>query len=147
MHDKDKSRGRLPLRRKIPEVLVPGVLFNPTPQSMKQFFKMFFASLVAIIIGGILSIGILIGIIINAATQSKTEKNDLLKSGPLLVIETDKRLHEQGEKNSFSALSKDISYTAGLYDAIQAIHAAKDDKSIKGIVLKLEGSANGWATT
>lgn len=107
---------------------------------------MFFASLLAMIVAGAIITGIVVGLIISAAKSTKTQKNSKLGTASIMVIETDKTLHEQGEESSFPSFSKDISTTAGLYEAISAIRAAKADKDIKGILLKLQGSANGWAT-
>jgi protease-4 len=114
---------------------------------MKQFFKMFFASLLAMIIGGVILVGITIGMIVTAINGVKTQKNtSKLSQASILVIDTDKHMHEQGEDNSFASLSNDISHSAGLYDVITSLKAAKDDANIKGVLLKLKGGANSWAT-
>ncbi len=113
---------------------------------MKQFFKMFFASLLAMVIAGFIVVGIIIGGIISIASSTKTQKNAKTSEASILVIETDKTMHEQGEENSFAAFSDDISHSAGLYDAVRSLKTAKADKNIKAVLLKLEGSGNGWAT-
>ena len=114
---------------------------------MKQFFKMFFASLLAMIVAGVIVAGVVIVMIVGAVSSAKNQKNTgKTTTASILTIETDKAFHEQGENNSFASLSNDISYNAGLYDAIKALKAAKTDNNIKGILLKLEGSSNGWAT-
>ncbi len=113
---------------------------------MRQFFKMFFASLLAMIVAGVILVGITIGLIISLASSAKTQKNAKPATASILLIETDRTLHEQGENNSFAAFSNDISYAAGLYDAVQALREAKKDNNIKAVLLKLEGSSNGWAT-
>jgi len=114
---------------------------------MKQFFKMFFASLLAMIVASVIVVGITVGMIVSAVKGVKTQKNTArVESASILVIETDKRLHEQGEQNSLASLSNDISYSAGLYDVIRAIKAAKDDENIKALLLKLNGGRNGWGT-
>src|SRR4051794_9404451 len=114
---------------------------------MKQFFKMFFASLLAMIVGGVILVGITIGMIVSAVNGVKSQKNTSKSSqASILVIETDKHLHEQGEDNSFASFSNDISHSAGLYDVITALKKAKDDANIKGVLLKLQGGANSWAT-
>ena len=114
---------------------------------MKQFFKMFFASLLAMVVASVIVVGITIGMIVSAVKGVKTQKNTArVDAASILVIETDSRLHEQGEDNSFASLSNDISYSAGLYDVLRAIKNAKDDDNIKALLLKLNGSRNGWAT-
>ena len=107
---------------------------------------MFFASLLAMVVAGVIIFGIIMGVIISIASSAKNQKNAATTTASILLIETDKKMHEQGESNSFAALSNDISYSAGLYDAIRALKAAKTDNNIKAIMLKLEGSSNGWAT-
>lgn len=109
---------------------------------MKQFFKMFFASLLAIIIAGVIMVGFLIGSLIGLATKSNENKT---KDNSVLVIDLQKRLHEQKQVNPF-AIFTDDNGNAGLYDAMQAIKHAKTDDKIKGILIKLEGGSNGWAT-
>src|SRR5689334_13500654 len=111
---------------------------------MKQFFKMFFASLLALIVGGVVLVGITIAMVIGAVKTAKTTRAE----GPadvssILLIETNKRLHEQGEKNSFPAFGGGQSYATGLYEVVAALRKAKDDDGIKGVLLKLEGGANG----
>ncbi len=109
---------------------------------------MFFASLLALIVGSVVVVGITIAMIVSAIKSVKTAKttSSPSESASILTIETDHRLHEQGEQNSFASFSNDISYNTGLYEAIGALRKAKTDDNIKGILLKLEGGANGWAT-
>jgi protease-4 len=114
---------------------------------MKQFFKMFFASLLAVIVASVIVVALTISMVVSAVKSVKTQKNTAdVQEASILVIETDKRLHELGENNSFASLSNDISYSAGLYDLIRALRKAKSDDNIKGVLLKLEGGSNGWAT-
>jgi protease-4 len=115
-------------------------------KKMSEFFKMFFASLLAMVVAGFIVVGLIVGIIISAASSVKTQKNAKTETASILLIETDKSMHEQGEDNSFASLSDDISHTAGLYDAVRALREAKTDNNIKAVLLKLEGSSNGWAT-
>jgi protease-4 len=122
-------------------------LINPK-SPMKQFFKMFFASLLAMVIAGVILFVVAIGMIVSAVSSMKTAKTTTSKNATqgILLIETDKRLHEQGARNSLAAFSNDVSYSVGLYDAIRALHEAKTDNNIKAVFLKLEGGANAWAT-
>ncbi len=115
---------------------------------MKQFFKMFFASLLAMIVASVIIVGITIGMVVSAIKSAKTAKTTArsVTEASILVLETDQRLHEQGEDNSFASFSDDISYRAGLRDIIRALHEAKTDDNIKAVLLKLQGGCNGWAT-
>src|SRR5689334_18805166 len=111
---------------------------------MKQFFKMFFASLLAMIVASVIIVGITIGMVVSAIKGAKTQRTTAKSTSgaSILVLETDHKLHEQGEDNSFAAFSNDISYSSGLYDIIQALQHAKKDDDIKGVLLKLEGGSN-----
>lgn len=114
---------------------------------MKQFFKMFFASLLAIIVTGVIVFGLLIGMVVSMASEVSDDKEaKAVSSGSILVIDLDKTLHEQGEKNSLASFTGDDAYVAGLYDAAKAIDYAKTDDKIKGILIKVSSSGNGWAT-
>jgi protease-4 len=115
---------------------------------MKQFFKMFFASLLAMIVASVIVVGITIGMVVSAIKGVKTQRTTAksVSGASILVLETDRRLHEQGENNSFAAFSNDISYSSGLYDVVQALHRAAKDDNIKAVLLRLEGGSNSWAT-
>src|ERR1051325_6579035 len=106
---------------------------------MKQFFKMFFASLLAVIVASVIVVGITISMIVGAIKSVKSQKttSKSANEASILVLNTSSRLHELGEDNSFAAFSDDISYSAGLHDIIQALHHAKTDDNIKGVLLKL----------
>jgi protease IV len=112
---------------------------------MREFFKMFFASLLAMIVSGILVILLIVAIIVGIS-KSITEKENKITAGNILVIDLTKRIHEQGESNSFAVFSKGSVYVAGLYDIIKSLSYAKTDGNIKGVLLKLGPSPNGWAT-
>ena len=112
---------------------------------MKEFFKMFFASMLAMVVAGVLMI-IFIVMIIAGAVSSMKDKNDKVVMGNVLSIDLTKRIHESGESNSLAALGNGSSYEAGLYDVSEALNHARTDNEIKGILIKLAGSPNGWAT-
>ena len=117
---------------------------------MKQFFKMFFASLLAIIVTGVITFGLLIGMAVSMVSEAAEGGGSgvakPVAKNSVLVIDLDKRMHELGEKNSLAAFSGENAYSAGLYDAVKAINHAKTDDKIKGILIKLSPSRNGWAT-
>ena len=112
---------------------------------MREFFKMFFASLFAMVVAGIIVIGLIVAAAVSVS-KSITENDDKKVSGNVLVLDLSKNIHEVGEVNSFAVFSKGASYQAGLYDILKAINEAKTDDNIKGILLKLSPSPNGWAT-
>lgn len=107
---------------------------------------MFFASLLAMIVAGVIVFGVIIGLIINAVSKSTSEPKVQVAANSVLVIDMNKRIHEQGESNSLAVLNDDDAYVAGIYDITRAIDHAKTDNNIKGILIKLSGTPNGWAT-
>lgn len=106
---------------------------------------MFFASALAMIVMSIVSILVLVGVVAGLAS-SLTEKDESKTKGDVLVIDLAKRIHEQGEVNSLASLSGGSDYAPGLYDITKAISYAKTDGAVKGILIKLSGTPNGWAT-
>lgn len=114
---------------------------------MKQFFKMFFASLLAMIVTGVIIFGVFIGLIVAAVKEgSKTETQTTVADNSVLTIDLSNTMHERSERNSLAVFSDGDENNAGVYDAIKALGEAKDDSKIKGILIKLNPSANGWAT-
>jgi protease-4 len=115
---------------------------------MKQFFKMFFASMLAMIVSGVIIVAISVGLIVGAVSKASTSTSEprIIESNSVLVIDLNQNFHEQGENNSFAIFDKGSSYTAGLYDATKALEYAKTDDNIKGVLIKLSPSPNGWAT-
>ncbi len=112
---------------------------------MKEFFKMFFASLLAMVVAGVIVVGLIIATVIGVS-KLITDKENKINTGNVVVIDLSKRIHELGQKNPFAVFSNGNAYEAGLYDIIKAIDHAKTDGKIKGILLKLSPSPNGWAT-
>ena len=112
---------------------------------MREFFKMFFASALAMVVTGFLLLLVFIGMIVGVA-KSVTDKESKVASGNVIMIDFSKKIHEQGQANSFAAFSDGSPYEAGLYDIVKAISHAKTDGSIKGIYLRLGPTPNGWAT-
>lgn len=115
---------------------------------MKQFFKMFFASLLAMVVAGVIVFGFIIAMVVSAVkdVSSEDKESTSVSKGSILVVDMDKGMHEQGEKNSMAAFSGDDAYSAGLYDAIKAINYAKTDDNVSGILIKIGSAGNGWAT-
>src|SRR5436853_3300415 len=123
-----------------------GCIFaNKQRKYMKEFFKMFFASMLAMIVMGIIGVGLLIATVVGIS-RSVTEKDNKKVNGNVLVLDLTKRIHEQGESNSFAMFGSGDDYVPGLYDIVKSIGQAKRDGSIKGILVKLGHTPNGWAT-
>ncbi len=106
---------------------------------------MFFASLLAMVVAAVIVIGIIVGSVVSV-TKSITDKDSRVVTGDVLVLDMSKRIHEQGENNSFAIFNNGSSYEAGLYDILKSIEHAKTDNSVKGILIKLAPTPNGWAT-
>lgn len=114
---------------------------------MKQFFKMFFASLLAMIVTGVIIFGVFIGLIVAAVKEgSKSETQTTVADNSVLTIDLSNTMHERSERNSLAVFADGDENNAGVYDAIKALGEAKDDSKIKGILIKLNPSRNGWAT-
>lgn len=113
---------------------------------MKQFFKMFFASLLAMIVAGFIVFGVIIASVVTISKSITSHKEKLVETGSVLVIDMSKKYHEQGQSNSLAAFSNSPAYEAGLYDLTRSLASAKTDANIKGILVKLGPTPNGWAT-
>lgn len=116
---------------------------------MKQFFKMFFASLLAMIVAGVIVFGVVIGLIVGAvssAMSSTTTPKVSVTSNSVLYIDLKDKLNEQAYENSLAILNQQSGYNPGLYNVVKSLKHAQDDDKIKGIVLRLNPSPNGWAT-
>lgn len=106
---------------------------------------MFFASMLAMVVLGVIGFGLIIAAIVSVSSAVMDKENNKT-SGEVLVIDMEKRIHEQGQTNSLAVLSNSAGYEAGLYDIMNSLTYAKTDANIKGILLKLAPSPNGWAT-
>jgi protease IV len=114
---------------------------------MKQFFKMFFASMLAMIVSGVIIVALVIGASVALVSSSlSSDTNVSVNDNSVLVIDLGKQIHEQSEINSLSILNNEDPYSAGLYYALNGIENAKKDDKIKGILIKMSPSPNGWAT-
>ena len=111
---------------------------------MKSFLKIFLACLVALIIFGI-AIFVSISILISSATSPG--KTDVGSSG-ILVLDLSQQFKEQAQNDALNSLfDNPSSDVPGLYDVVRMIHYAKSDSSIKGIYIKCNGNANGYASS
>lgn len=115
---------------------------------MKQFFKMFFASLLAMIVAGVIVFGVIIGLIVAAVNSavSDTKPKITVTSNSVLYMDLGNVISERSRENTFAMLGGGHPYNPGLYNIVNAMEKAKDDDNIKGLVLRLNPSPNGWAT-
>ncbi|MBA4139045.1 MAG: signal peptide peptidase SppA [Segetibacter sp.] len=111
---------------------------------MRNFFKIFFASLLALIIFSLVGFLILVGIISSAATSGKPDIN----SDAVLVVDLTKQYKEQKDESILSSFtSNSDNDIPGLYDVVRMIDYAKTDNSVKGIYIKCDDNANGYAAS
>jgi protease-4 len=111
---------------------------------MRSFFKMFFASFLALVI--FLLLGILVVVAIIAGAMSD-DKPDIGGKG-VLVVDLTKQYKEQRNNNPLNTLRGNADENVpGLYDVVRLIGYAKKDSSIKGIYIKSDDNANGYAAS
>ena len=111
---------------------------------MGGFFKSFFAALLALILFTVIVV-FLAGVVIGGLVSSK---KPVIEGKSVLVIDLSHNFHEQTEENPLSGLSSDEQYDIpGVYDIVRLLHYAKTDTAVKGIYLKCNENANGFATS
>lgn len=114
---------------------------------MKQFFKMFFASLLAMVVAGVIVVAVFVGLIIGAVNSAmKAKPKTEVAANSVLFIDMKSRFGEQSRENSLALFMGEGSYNPGLYDVVRSLEKAKGDDHIKGLVLRLNPTPNGWAT-
>lgn len=106
---------------------------------------MFFASVLAMVVSSVIVI-IAVVLMITSMARSFKNSNVRIASGNVLLLDLGKTIHETGESNSLAALSNEPAYDASLFDIVRYMNFAKKDNDIKGLVIKLDPSPNGWAT-
>jgi len=111
---------------------------------MRSFLKIFFATLVALTVFT-LAIFFALSAIIGSATSPSRPS---VGSNAVLVLDLDQAFDEQAKSsplnNLFDNPANDI---PGLYDMVRMIRYAKADSAIKGIYIKANNNANGYATS
>lgn len=111
---------------------------------MRNFFKIFLASLLALVVFVIMGLFIIAGLVGNLTSHK--EVNTGTKA--VLYIDLNQTYLEQMQENPVAAFSAGDQYDVpGLYDMVRLIRYAKSDSSIKGIYLKCNDNANGFATS
>ena len=111
---------------------------------MRNFLKIFFASFLAMMLFLIIAVVIVIVLI---AGVTSSDKPKIGEKG-VLVLDLTKEFKEQKEDNPVNVLMGDADKNSpGLYDIVRMIKYAKSDSSIKGIYIKSEDNANGFAAS
>ncbi len=115
---------------------------------MRSFLKIFFASLLASFVALIVMVGLgFLLIMAVVAGISSSEKTDIGEKA-VLVVDLSKQYKEQSEDDPLNLLTGNGDENApGLYDVVRLIDYAKRDSAIKGIYIKSEENANGYAAS
>lgn len=111
---------------------------------MRSFFKIFFASLLALIVF------VFIGFIILMAIAASVRSGDKQEVGSkaVLIVDLTKQYKEQKEDDAFNFITGNADENVpGLFDVVRMIEYAKTDSSIKGIYVKCDDNANGFAAS
>jgi protease-4 len=111
---------------------------------MRGFFKTFFASFLALVVFAILVAIFLVGFLASLTTADKP----IVGRNAVLVLDLSNKFKEQTQDNPFGALLKGTdNETPSLYDAVQLIHHAVSDSSVKGIYVLCGNNNNGFAAS
>ena len=111
---------------------------------MRSFLKIFFASFLAMLVFMLVGILIVIGIIASATSDSKP---DVGNKG-VLLLDLTKEYKEQRSDDPINTLRGNADENVpGLYDIVRMIAYAKTDSAIKGIFIKSDDNANGFAAS
>lgn len=111
---------------------------------MRSFLKIFFASFLALLV--FILVGVLILFAIAASVTSDNKPG--LGSKGVLMLDLTKEYKEQKSDNPFNTFRGNADENVpGLYDVVRMIAYAKKDSSIKGIYIKSDDNANGFAAS
>ncbi|HRP55389.1 signal peptide peptidase SppA [Agriterribacter sp.] len=111
---------------------------------MRSFFKFFLAALLALVVFTLIGFLILVGIAGSIASREKPT----IASKSVLLLDLSRSFNDKKPDNTIARLSgdKDI-FSASLYDVIRLLQHAKKDSSIRGIYIKCNENANGFAAS
>jgi len=111
---------------------------------MRSFFKIFFASFLSLLIFAFIAVVILLWMISAATSPDKPR----IGTKAVLVLDLSREYHEQEVETSLGELTGNVdSELPGLYDVVRLIQHAKSDNDIRGIYIKCNDNANGFATS
>jgi len=111
---------------------------------MGGFFKTFLAAFVALVVFTFIAVLILLGIVGGLTSSSKPE----IGGKAVLLLDLGQSFREQIQANPLAELGASDQYDEpGVYDLVRLVRYAKEDTAIKGIYLKCNNNANGFATS
>src|SRR5215210_1216950 len=111
---------------------------------MRSFLKIFFASFLALVFFVLIGVLIMFGIIASMMSDNKP----YIGGKGVLVVDLTKEYKEQKSDNPINTLrGNPDDNVPGLYDVVRMIAYAKKDSSIKGIYIKCDDNANGFAAS
>ena len=115
---------------------------------MKQFFKFMFASMLGTFLTLIITFLLLL-LVIGGAIIATSKPDTTVPQNAILRLTLDAPIPERSLNNLFSGFGfggLNAQQVPGLYETVNAIHHAKDDSNIKGILLDLGTVPSGMAT-
>ena len=111
---------------------------------MRSFFKIFLASFLALLVFALIGILIMFAIVASVTSDNKP----YIGSKGILVVDLTKEYKEQKSESPLNTLRGNPDENVpGLYDVVRMIAYAKSDSSIKGIYIKSDDNANGFAAS
>lgn len=111
---------------------------------MKSFFKFFLAALLALFVFFLAGFFILIGIAGSVAKRDKTT----ISAKSVLYIDLSRNFRDKRSDNMLAKFSGDNDmYAVSLYDVVRLLQHARSDSLIRGVYLKCNENANGFAAS
>ena len=111
---------------------------------MRSFFKIFFATFLAFVVFAIIAILVVVGIVASATSGDKTT----VGGKAVLIVDLTKQYKEQKDDDALNLIRGNADENVpGLYDVVRMIAHAKSDSSVKGIYIKCDDNANGYAAS
>ena len=111
---------------------------------MRSFLKIFLASFLALLLFTFIGFLILFAVVAGITSDEKP----VVGSKGVLVVDLTKEYKEQKNDNPINTLRGNTDENVpGLYDVIRMIAYAKKDSSVKGIYIKSDENANGYAAS
>jgi protease-4 len=117
---------------------------------MRSFFKTFFAALLALIVFGVLAVFVTFGFIGVMTARLTTHKANKVGTRAVLYLDLSTAFPEQGRRDDLGIgglLGKDDASIPGLYQVVRLIKYAQTDSTVKGIFIRAEANANGYASS
>lgn len=111
---------------------------------MRSFFKFFLAALLALVVFMLIGFLILFAVAGSIASSEKTT----IAAKSVLFIDLSRSFKDKKTDNTLARLSGDRDiYSTSLYDVVRLLQHAKSDSSVRGIYIKCNENANGFAAS